>query len=155
MRKRFSKEEVLGFTEVRRRFSDYGVYSRAIEGSREFYEFWDREISRSIYGMRVGDRYISGYNYFYLNYCPIYLVREKEIEVGGIKRKVIDREMSFPDFWDGDYESFSYIDRCERNGKHAVELKTRGRGYSYKGASMLVRNYTLIAGSKNYVYAYG
>ena len=32
-------------------------------------------------------------------------------------------------------------------------LKSRQRGYSFKGASMLVRNYELIKGSKNFAVA--
>jgi hypothetical protein len=32
-------------------------------------------------------------------------------------------------------------------------LKSRQRGYSFKGASMLVRNYMLIPGSKNFAVA--
>jgi len=34
-----------------------------------------------------------------------------------------------------------------------VNLKCRQRGYSFKGASMLVRNYELIPGSKNFAVA--
>ena len=38
-------------------------------------------------------------------------------------------------------------------GEHMAVLKCRQRGYSFKGASMLVRNYELIKGSKSFAVA--
>jgi hypothetical protein len=64
-----------------------------------------------------------------------------------------ERVTSLPDFWDGDYDFFHYLEESEQRGEHAVVLKTRGRGYSFKGASMLDRNFYLIPRSKSYAFA--
>jgi len=64
-----------------------------------------------------------------------------------------ERISEFPDFWDGDYQTYHYYDEAEKSGEHGVILKTRGRGYSFKAASMCLRNYYLIPGSKSYVFA--
>jgi len=64
-----------------------------------------------------------------------------------------ERVTGFPDFWDSDYDCFWYLDEAEMSGENAATLKTRGRGYSYKGASMLNRNFYLIPRSKSYAFA--
>jgi len=64
-----------------------------------------------------------------------------------------ERRTDFPDFWDSDYDYFWYLDEAEQRGEHATVLKTRGRGYSFKGASMLDRNFYLIPRSKSYAFA--
>ena len=64
-----------------------------------------------------------------------------------------ERILDFPRFWDYDYYYYNAIEEAEDQGKHMSVLKSRQRGYSFKGASMLVRNYELIAGSKNFAVA--
>lgn len=64
-----------------------------------------------------------------------------------------DRVTGFPDYWDSDYDCFHYLNEAEEAGEHAATLKTRGRGYSYKAASMLNRNFYLIPRSKSYAFA--
>jgi len=64
-----------------------------------------------------------------------------------------ERILGFPRFWDYDYYYFNAIEEAEDSGKHMAVLKSRQRGYSFKGASMLVRNYELIKGSKNFAVA--
>jgi len=71
----------------------------------------------------------------------------------GNKRTHRERIFRFPNFWDYDYYYFNAIDQAEDEGKHMAVLKSRQRGYSYKGASMLVRNYELIPGSKSFAVA--
>nr|DAY14994.1 MAG TPA: Terminase large subunit [Caudoviricetes sp.] len=71
----------------------------------------------------------------------------------GDKRMRRERIFGFPRFWDYDYYYFNAIEEAEQQGKHMVNLKCRQRGYSFKGASMLVRNYELIPGSKNFAVA--
>lgn len=71
----------------------------------------------------------------------------------GDKRKRRERIFGFPRFWDYDYYYFNAIEQAEDEGKHMAVLKSRQRGYSFKGASMLVRNYELIPGSKNFAIA--
>jgi hypothetical protein len=64
-----------------------------------------------------------------------------------------ERVISFPDYWDSDYDYYHYLNEAEESGEHAIVLKTRGRGYSLKGASMLDRNFYLIPRSKSFAFA--
>ena len=121
----------------------------------EYIKYWDRETERSINGYTSDDGdYISGYNYFYLNYCPILrLVEEEYTDRFGNKKVRRIRDRAFPDFYDYDYYYFNGIQEAEDEGKHMIVLKARGKGYSYKGGSMLCRNYFLIKESKSYAVA--
>jgi hypothetical protein len=97
---------------------------------------------------------ITGYHYFYLNYCPIMKLEEVEYkDRDGNIRKRRERIFGFPRFWDEDYFYFHAVEQAEIEGKHMAVLKSRQRGYSFKGASMLVRNYALIKGSQNFAVA--
>lgn len=83
-------------------------------------------------------------------------MRLEEIEYtdrNGNTRKRRERIFEFPKFWDYDYYYFNAVEEAETVGKHMAVLKCRQRGYSFKGAAMLVRNYELIPGSKNFAVA--
>jgi hypothetical protein len=71
----------------------------------------------------------------------------------GNKRTRRERVLEFPDFWILDYYYFNAVEEAEEAGKHLAVLKARQKGFSFKGASMLVRNYELIPGSKNFAVA--
>ena len=71
----------------------------------------------------------------------------------GNKRTRRERILEFPDFWILDYYYFNAVEEAEEAGKHLAVLKARQKGFSFKGASMLVRNYELIPGSKNFAVA--
>ena len=105
----------------------------------EYVKFWDSEIRKCWYGMvRPEDgEWITGYHYFYLNYVRI----SKNIIIPGTKRA--DRVESFPEFYDGDYFFFHYLERARMYGKHTCTLKKRGSGYSFKGGAKLARNFIL------------
>lgn len=66
-----------------------------------------------------------------------------------------ERLFRFPDFWDYDWFYYNAIEQAEDEGKHMVVLKARARGYSFKGASMLCRNYFLIPKSKEFCCCIG
>lgn len=140
-------------------FGRYTNYPVNDHPSSRYYKFWEEEARRCLYGYNIGRDWISGYNYMYLNYSPIYIAIEegddkKQKDLDALMQQArADRAMRFPDFWDGDYKTFHYYEEAEKAGEHATILKTRGRGYSFKGASMLLRNYYLIPGSKSYVFA--
>jgi hypothetical protein len=108
-----------------------------------------------LYGYTVGEGTdteitITGNHYFYLNYCPIDRSIDEELPDGTVIAK---RERTFPAFYDGDHEYFTAIDTCRKTNKHMTVLKARRKGYSYKAAAMLARNYFHIRNSKNYVFA--
>lgn len=136
-------------------FQEHGCYTLAPKGTTDYAKYWEEETNRCLYGYTAPDGdSISGYNYFYLNYSPIMKLQEVEYtDRFGDKRTRRERIFGFPRFWDYDYYYFNAIEEAEQQGKHMVNLKCRQRGYSFKGASMLVRNYELIPGSKNFAVA--
>lgn len=112
-------------------------------------------MDRCKYGYTADDGdFISGYNYFYLNFCPIQRIIYTTINNpdGSTKIKKT-RDLQFPDFYDYDYYFFQAVEDAEGEGKHLCALKSRRKGYSYKNAAMACRNYYLFAGSKTYIYA--
>lgn len=143
-------------------FNDYGRYTNYPVNSHpnsKYYKFWEEEARRGVFGYNIGRDWIPGYFYFYLNYSPIFIAEEKDAgdkEKGFdelTKQAQADRKEQLPDFWDGDYEYFHYIDEAEAAGEHAAVIKTRGRGFSFNGGSMCDRNFYLIPGSKSYCFA--
>lgn len=136
-------------------FQKYGYYTAAPVATTGYLDYWREERTRCLRGYYSEDGdWISGYHYFYLNYCPILLVREETItDTKGHVRKVVERKRDFPDFWDSDYNYFSAIETAQREGKHLVVLKARSKGYSFKGGSMLCRNFFLIKSSLSYAVA--
>lgn len=136
-------------------FQQHGCYTLAPRGTTDYNKYWEQETDRCINGYTAPDgEGITGYNYFYLNYSPIMRLNEEEYtDREGNLRKRRQRILEFPSFWDYDYYYFCAIEQAELEGKHMAVLKCRQRGYSFKGGSMLVRNYMLIPGSKNFAIA--
>lgn len=103
-----------------------GSYCPYPKGTAEYMRFWQAEADKCIDGYTADDGdYISGYNYFYLNYCPIN--RSVNKQVNG--KWVTTREVTFPDFWDYDYYYFQCVDEAKIEGKHLCVLKSRRKGY--------------------------
>lgn len=143
------------FRQASIQFLNTGQYCQYPEGTTEFYKFWDEERDRCINGYTADDGdFISGYNYFYLNYCPISRI-VNHITTDKLGNTVVKRvnEVSFPDFWDYDYYYFNAVQEAEEVGKHLCLLKSRRKGFSYKGGAMSCRNYYLIPNSKTFIYA--
>lgn len=136
-------------------FIETGKYCNYPKGTTEYIKFWEQEMNYCINGYTADDgEFITGYNYFYLNYCPIQrIVYEKGINKHG--KEVIKRvrKLDFPDFYDYDYYFFQAVEEAEEQGKHLIVAKARRKGFSYKGSAMLCRNFFLIPDSKSYVYA--
>ena len=105
----------------------------------EFGKWFAEEVNRCRFGyVRESDgEWVTGFMYFYLNYCPIMLNRfDKET---GVYMRVEE----FPDFWEGIYYRFHYIDQARHAGKHGAELARRGASKSYSLASIMARNLLL------------
>jgi len=125
-------ESALHFKE----FGRYTNYPPNSHSSSKYYKFWEEEARRSVYGYNIGRDWIPGYFYWYLNYSPIYKAVEIKEEDGVVvnmeallQQAQADREWDFPDFWDGDYQYYHYLEQAEKYGQHAAIIKTRGRGY--------------------------
>ena len=132
-----------------------GVYCSYPTNSVDYFNYWDEETRRCLDGYTAPDGdYISGYNYFYLNYCPIDRITYKMVKNRhGVEERKRVQDITFPDFYDYDYYFFQAVQEAEELGKHLVVLKSRRKGYSYKCGAMLCRNFYLIEGSKSYAYA--
>ena len=143
------------FRQAALHFLQYGTYTDAPRGTSDYVKYWDQETDRCLSGYTAEDgEYITGYHYFYLNYSPIYTVKVSDhIDRYGIKRQRRERSFGFPSFWDYDAFYFYAIEDAELAGQHMAVMKARKKGYSFKGASMLVRNYEFIPGSKNFAIA--
>jgi hypothetical protein len=114
------------FREAALHFQEFGTYTKLPYGSRQWIDWWKEEKRRCLEGYEVDDIRITGYHYFYLNYSPILkVVKTGTNETGKSKG---ERIFAFPDFWDGDYDFFHYLDEAENLGKHANLLGSRGRG---------------------------
>lgn len=139
-------------------YQTFGCYTKITPNphpNSEYVKYWKEEARRCLYGyVREYDgEWIPGYYYFYLNYSPIWLTVDRKDSKTSSGKKQADRVYTFPRIWDGDYIFFHYVEQAENNGNHGVCLKTRGRGYSFKGGSMLARNYFIIDGSISYAIA--
>jgi len=147
-------------------FEKHGVYTsikRSANPKSEYARFWAREQARWRHGYaRKSDgEWIPGWYYFYLNYSPIAIVKGEEDETfdewlerikdpgkKGAKKKG-ERITAFPKVYAGDYLYFHYLDQAQEYGLHAVFLKCRGIGFSFKSAAMSPRNMYVYTGSKN------
>jgi len=146
------------FREAALTFKEYGTYCKYQPGSRSYMNYWRQEAKRCLEGYHAGHDYIPGYYYFYLNYSPIYLTipildAEGKLTYTDDGKVQSNRILDFAAPWDGDYNYYHYLNEAEKAGQHGVVLKTRGRGYSFKGGSMLNRNFFLIRGSRSFAIA--
>jgi hypothetical protein len=136
-------------------FGEHGYYTDAKPGSKEYIDYWSTEADRCLNGFKAKDgEYISGFHYFYLNYCPIKRMIYEEVKdrKTGKKRIVGSKVFGFPRFFDYDYYFFQYVEACIDQGKFGAVAKARDRGYSYKISSMCCRNYFLVEASSSYIY---
>ncbi len=158
--------DISEWTSARQHFDEFGTYTKLLPGSKSWVTFWEEERKRCKFGHHTGRDFIPGYFYDYLNYNPILKVEEVKAEenksglilpnndildIGQLKAERIE---GFPTFWDGDYDWFHYLDNAEKAGEHAMLAGSRGRGKSFKAASMMCRNYYHFEKSKSYAFAY-
>lgn len=119
------------FRQAALNFINTGSYCNFPESTSEYFKFWDEESKRCVDGYTADDGdFISGYNYFYLNYCPISRIVNHITtdESGNTKVKRVN-EVTFPDFWDYDYYYFNAVQEAQEQGKHLCLLKSRRKGF--------------------------
>ena len=122
-------------------FQKHGCYTqlRPNPNPNSEYGKWIREeIRRCWHGyVRHSDgEWIPGDYYYYLNYCPIQLIKKLP---NGQSIRTID----FPRVWDGQYLVQHYLYNARLHGHHASELASRGKGKSYMGAGLLAKRFKL------------
>ena len=123
-------------------FKKHGCYTflRPNPNPNSEYKKWINEEKRRCREgfVRESDgEWITGYMYWYMNYCPIMLTRVTE------GKKKADRVEDFPETWEGIYLRFHYIHQARESGHHAIELARRGCSKSYSLASMMAKNLIL------------
>ena len=135
-------EDMDYFRPAARFFDENGCYSFLKPNANpnsEYGKWFAEEVNRCRFGyVRESDgEWVTGLMYFYLNYCPIMLNRLDE------DSGVFVRTESFPDFWEGIYYRFHYIDQARKASKHGMELARRGASKSYSLAAIMARNLLL------------
>lgn len=122
-------------------YQQYGCFTKVKPNANPNSEYgkWIREEVRRCrdgYVRPSDGEWITGDMYFFLNYCPIQLIKKDA------KGKTI-RTIDFPKFWDGHYYKSHYLHQCRINGHHGAELASRGKGKSYYAAAMLAKRFIL------------
>ena len=129
------------FRPVALHYQKYGCITKLRPNPNPNSEYgkWVREeVRRCFQGyIRPSDgAWVTGDMYFFLNYCPI-------VKVKRLQGKQGIRVVDFPDFLEGQWLKFMYIDQARKNAKHGSELASRGKGKSYTMASVLARRFIL------------
>ena len=89
-------------------------------GSPSWYEFWEEERKRCLFGYSVGGAKITGEHYHYLNYCPI-----QKVDVYNSRGRKAAKIEGFPDFWEGHFLKFHYMHNHLNNGNKCFLLARR------------------------------
>lgn len=141
-------EDMDYFRPAARFYEQNGCYSLLKPNSNpnsEYGKWFNEEVRRCREGyVRESDgEWITGQMYWYMNYCQIMLNRKSE--TSGVYLRVED----FPDFWEGIYYRFHYLEQARMRGKHCMELARRGCSKSFSLASMMSHNLILGENSEN------
>lgn len=123
-------------------FMKHGCYTFLRPNSNpnsEYRKFWDEERRRCYEGLiRESDgAWISGYNYWFLNYQPMMV---NKITEG--KKKAIRTE-AFPFVQEGNIWRYYYLYDAREQGHHAIELAKRGCAKSYSLSAIMGHNLIL------------
>lgn len=138
-------------------FVEHGVYTKAdpLHNKYEYNSFWDKEEFKRKYGVNIPAEiykteegewrrrmiHITGEHYGYMNYARIKRISEEDLSeerststeaIQSKDKTSTNKEVTFPDFWGGDYYYFHALQLARKVGKHLVVGKARRKGYSYK-----------------------
>lgn len=131
-------------------YQKYGYFTNLRPNANPNSEYgkWIREEKRRCWEgyIRESDgEWVTGYMYWFLNYSPIMLSKI----IKGTKRA--NRVEDFPEFWEGIYWRFHYMEQAANGGlynnfeggQHCAELASRGKGKSFSLASILSHDFIL------------
>lgn len=131
-------------------YQKYGCFTNLRPNANPNSEYgkWIREEKRRCWEgyVRESDgEWVTGYMYWFLNYSPIMLSKI----IKGTKRA--NRVEDFPEFWEGIYWRFHYMEQAANGGlynnfeggQHCAELASRGKGKSFSLASILSHDFIL------------
>lgn len=130
------------FRQAALHYQKHGCYTFLKPNSNpnsEFRKFWDEERRRCWEGLiRPSDgAWISGFNYWFLNYQPMMVNKITE----GRKKAV--RIESFPFIQEGNVWRYYYLFNAREQGHHAIELAKRGCAKSYSLSAIMGHNLIL------------
>jgi hypothetical protein len=114
----FKFVETWKFREAAIYFEKHGCYDDGgVEGTLIYDQYWTEQERRCLegYTANIGgyDVRISGYHYFYLNFCPIEQVVAVQKGKDKTTRTAAKRITNFPKFWDLDWIYFTALDIAE------------------------------------------
>lgn len=130
-------------------YKKHGVYThlRPNPNPNSEYGKWVREEIRRCYEgyVRESDgEWVTGNMYFFMNYCPIPMTK-----ITG-KSKKGERVIDFPEFWEGIYYRFHYIEQAqngglynESGGNNGCEISSRGKSKSLTMAAIMAKYFVL------------
>lgn len=143
-------ENIDYFRPTARHYQKYGCFTNLRPNANPNSEYgkWVREEKRRCWEgyVRESDgEWVTGYMYWFLNYSPIMLSKI----IKGTKRA--NRVEDFPEFWEGIYWRFHYMEQAANGGlynsfeggQHCAELASRGKGKSFSLASILSHDFIL------------
>ncbi len=130
------------FRQAALHYQKHGCYTFLKPNSNpnsEFRKFWDEERRRCWEGLlRPSDgAWISGFNYWFLNYQPMMVNKITE------GRKKAIRIESFPFVQEGNIWRYYYLFNAREQGHHAIELAKRGCAKSYSLSAIMGHNLIL------------
>jgi hypothetical protein len=143
-------EDIDYFRPTARHYQKYRCFTNLRPNANPNSEYgkWIREEKRRCWEgyVRESDgEWVTGYMYWFLNYSPIMLSKI----IKGTKRA--NRVEDFPEFWEGIYWRFHYMEQAANGGlynsfeggQHCAELASRGKGKSFSLASILSHDFIL------------
>lgn len=130
------------FRQAALHYQEHGCYTFLKPNSNpnsEYRKFWDEERRRCWEGLiRPEDgAWISGFNYWFLNYQPMMVNKITE----GRKKAV--RVEAFPFVQEGNVWRYYYLFNAREQGYHAIELAKRGCAKSYSLSAIMGHNLIL------------
>jgi len=157
-------------------FLKYGYYCPDPAGSLPWMDYWNEQNIRIREGYSVGGVKITGHHYSYLNFGQIRLTQTENEESLIAKNRVKTgrKILTFPDFWDGDYDYFWNFEICRfgmaedkvkalnlintptllDGGHHLLIAKSRRKGFSYKNGKICANTYNTIRNSTTLIGAF-
>ena len=137
-------KDTFNFRKEAIKFEKNGFYTKAPKGTIAYKEYWQEQREYCLNGYTANGVKITGRHYFYLNFCPIILLKPNNSK----------KTEGLPLFYDYDKFYFDMIDKALYYKKGICLLKGRRKGFSFKSASLLAYEYTFVLNSISFVGAY-
>ncbi len=132
------------FQEEAHNFKRNGMYCQHPQSSFQYVSYWMEQDRRCKEGYKIGDLWIPGTYYFYLNFTQL----DVKDAVSGRRKK------NFPIFTDVDLEYFLIMEEARKQKKGVILVKPRRTGFSFKNAGLITHEYNYHRDSKCIIGAF-